>query len=107
MSQIFKENMDKNLLFNFLEQICDKTDKYYVFDLNAYKRSQILDLTSAFCQSIKKYYYDSKKYYVERILDYNKLSTIIRQICNFNSILFSTKIVYSKSKYSIPYHIYF
>ena len=41
MSQIFKETIDKTLLFNFLEKICDKTEKYYIFDLNAYKRAQL------------------------------------------------------------------
>lgn len=107
MSQIFKETIDKSLLFDFLEKICDKTEKYYIFDLNAYKRAQLQNEIIPFCESLTPYYYDSKKHYVERKLDYNKLCTIIRQVCNFNTILFSTKVVYSKSKYSIPYHIYF
>src|SRR6056300_1264375 len=107
MSQIFKETIDKTLLFDFLDKICDKTEKYDIFDLNSYKRAQLQNEIIRFCNSLKPFYYQSKKHYVERKLDYNKLCTIIRQVCNFNTILFSTKVVYSKSKYSIPYHIYF
>jgi hypothetical protein len=107
MSQIFKQTIDKNLLFDFLEKVCNKTEKYYIFDLNAYKRAQLQNEILPFCDSLKPYYYSSKKFYIERKLNYNNLCTIIRQICNVNSILFSSKIVYSKSKYNIPYHIYF
>jgi hypothetical protein len=107
MSQIFKSTFDKQLLFNFLEKICDKTDKYYLLDSNAYKRANMHNELEFFLNIIKPFYYNSKIFYIERDITYNKLCTIIRQICNLNSISFSTKIIYSKSKYSIPYHIYF
>jgi hypothetical protein len=108
MSQIFKSSIDKSLLFNFLEKICHKTEKYYLFDINAYKRLSLeKNILSDFCDSLKKHYHKSKIFYIERELNYNKLCTVIRQICNFNSVLFCRKIVYSKSKYDIPYQIFF
>ena len=39
MSQIFKQLVPINILFDFLDDVCDKTEKYYIFDNNAYKRA--------------------------------------------------------------------
>jgi hypothetical protein len=107
MSQVFKTPVDKNIVFEFLEKTCGKTNTFYIFDINSYKRSQLDDNLKHFCESIKPFYFDSKKYYVERTIDFNKLCTIIRQLCNFNKITFSTHINYDKSKYNIIYYIYF
>jgi len=107
MSQIFKHSVPKNILFDFLDSVCDKTEKYYVFDNNAYKRSVLEEKISLFCNTIIDYYYNSKKYYVNREMNYIKFCTVIRQICKLNIVNYHTKIIYSKSKYHIPYYIYF
>jgi hypothetical protein len=107
MSQIFKTQIDQKNFFDFLEKICIKTEKYYIFDINSYKRAQLQDVIESFSLLIKPYYYESKQFYVNRTLSYSRLCTIIRQICNFSSILYTTKIVYTNSKYNIPYYIYF
>ena len=107
MSQIFKTQIDKKIILDFLEKICIKTEKYYIFDINSYKRAQLQDDIDSFCLLIQPFYYESKQFYVNRKLSYSRLCTIIRQICNFSSILYTSKIVYTKSKYNIPYYIYF
>ena len=107
MTQLFKHTFDNNILFDFLEKICDKKDNHYLFDSNAYKRAQLNNNLNLFLDTLKPYYYLSKRFYLERIIDYNKLSTIIRQICKFKHISFYTNIKYSKSKYNIPYYIYY
>ena len=33
-NQIFKNNVPNNLLFDTLDKICLKTDKYYLIDIN-------------------------------------------------------------------------
>ena len=38
LKQTFKQAIPNSLLFDLLEQVCLKTDKYYFFDLNAYKK---------------------------------------------------------------------
>ena len=38
LKQIFKKNVPQKLLFDLLDQICLKTDKYYMIDMNAYKK---------------------------------------------------------------------
>ena len=43
--------------------------------------------------------------YVEREMKYKNLITIIRQICRYHHIPFSSNIKYSKSKYEITYSI--
>ena len=107
MSQTFKNHIPKSTLFHLLDKICDKSDKYYLFDLTAYKKGEYLNVITSFCDEIKPYYHESKKFYVDRKMSYYNMCTVLRQICNSNSIMFSTKIVYSKSKFNIPYHIYF
>ena len=107
MSQTFKTNIDKSILFVFLEKVCHKTDKYFLFDLTAYKKGEFTGDNQELCHIIKPYYHESKRFYVDRKPSYSRICTILRQICNSNSIMFSTKIVYSKSKFNIPYYIYF
>jgi len=107
MNQTFKQNVDKNILFDFLEKVCTKTDKCYVFDMTSYKRGELNNENSNFIEIIKPFYYKAKLFYIERQLSYSRLCTILRQICKHNSIMFMTKVIYSKSKYNIPYYIYF
>tara|TARA_B100001564_G_C20397089_1_gene559438 strand:- start:167 stop:490 length:324 start_codon:yes stop_codon:yes gene_type:complete len=107
MSQTFKKIVGKDILFDFLEKICDKNDKFYTFDINAYKRAELLDIITEFTETIQPYYHKAKTFYAERKCTYSSLCTIIRQICKLHSIILTSKIVYSKSKYNIPYFIYF
>ena len=107
MSQTFKSPINKNILFEFLEKICEKREKYFVFDLSSYKRGELNKENELFLEIIKPYYHTAKQFYIERKISYSRLCTIIRQICKFNSISFTTKVLYSKSKYNIPYYIYF
>ena len=53
------------------------------------------------------YYHLSKRKYLDRKLSYNSFITIIRQICNFNNITYTSQIKYDKSTYDIIYFIYF
>ena len=107
MSQTFKSPINKNILFEFLEKICEKREKYFVFDLSSYKRGELNNENDLFLEIVKPYYHTAKQFYIERKISYSRLCTIIRQICKFNSISFTTKVLYSKSKYNIPYYIYF
>ena len=52
------------------------------------------------------YYHISKRKYLERKLTYNSFITVIRQICNFNKITYTSQLKYDKSTYDITYYIY-
>ena len=107
LKQIFKTNVPNHILFNLLDQICLKTDKYYHVDENAFRKMQFLNLYDDFKNVILPYYHASKQFYVTRDLEYNSFTNILRQICKSNSIMFHSKIKYNASNYSIGYFVYY
>ena len=107
MSQIFQKSFPKNIFFEFIEKYCDKNDKQYIFSKDAFKRIKLDEQVKPFCDNLKKYYFKSKHHYLERDSNYKNFVTIIRQICKYHHIPFTSDIKYSKSKYEIKYFIYY
>jgi len=107
MSQIFCQPVDINILFDVLDKICLKKEKYYVFDNNAYRKLIFHEYYKDFFDIIIEYYHVSKKFYVTRKMTYKNFITIIRQICKVNRIMFTSEIKYSESNYTIDYYIFF
>ena len=106
-SQIFKKQVPINILFDLLDQICLKTNKYYLIDSNSYKKIIFNNLHTKLCSDISEYYYLSKQFYINRRMSYNSFTNIVRQICKNNGIMFTSQIKYNESKYIIEYLIYF
>jgi hypothetical protein len=104
--QIFKKNIPNELLFNLLSNICLKTEKYYVFNKNAYKKGIYNMFIENFIKECFPYYHISKRKYLEKKISYNMFTTILRQICNFNKITYTSQIKYDKSEYEIIYYVY-
>jgi len=104
--QIFKVGIPPETLFDLLEQICVKTETYYIVDHSAYKKMKFHNLHEPFLKTIIEYYHYSKKFYVEREFTYNSFTNIIRQICRVNNITFTSDIKYNGSKYHIDYFVY-
>jgi len=107
LKQIFKKQIPINILYDLLELISLKTDRYYVIDLTAYKKMIFQNLHEAFLTNVKEYYHKSKRFYIEREFTYNSFTNIIRQMCKSNEITFQSSIKYNSSKYNIDYFIYF
>ena len=105
--QIFKNAVPNNIFYSFLEKICLKTEKYYLVDMNAFRKMLFYNYHIEFCETIKNYYHLSKQFYLERKMTYNSFTTILRQICKNNNIMFTSQIKYNESKYNIDYLIYF
>ena len=105
-SQIFKTQVPNNKLFELLNNICIKKDKCYIFNKNAYKKGLLDDTIIIFLNECKLYYYESKQKYLEKKLTYNVFTTVLRQVCNFNKIIYTSQIKYYKSQYDIEYYIY-
>lgn len=106
-NQIFKREIPKSILYNLLEKICLKTDKYYYVDFNCYKKMLFLDLKTSFLEELNDYYHLSKKFYLERDFTYTSFINIIRQICKFGRYRFESEIKYSHSEYYINYLVYY
>ena len=105
-SQIFKNPIPNELLIKLLNDIAIKNEKCYILNNNAFKKGMFKDIINIFISECKPYYHLSKQKYLDRKITYNGFVTIIRQICNFNNIIYTSQIKYDKSTYDIIYYIY-
>ena len=107
LKYLFRSHIPIDYLYNVLEKICVKNEKYYIIDFNSYRLLQFHDLYTDFAERIIQAYKPSKQKYVTRTLTYNSFVTIVRHICRINGIPFDTKFNYQYSLYNIDYYIYF
>ena len=106
-TQIFKKNLPNEVLFTLLDSMCLKNEKHYTLNIEAFKKGVFKETVQKFITDCTPYYHLSKRKYLERKLTYNSFTTILRQICNFNKITYTSQIIYDKSTYGIVYYIYF
>lgn len=106
-NQIFKKNFPSENLFSFLERVCEKNEKCYIFNNCSYKKAQLTDELNPFLETCKPYYHLSKQKYIDKKMNYNKFMTVLRQICNHNTIKYTSEIKYEYSTYNIYYYFYF
>jgi hypothetical protein len=104
--QIFKKNVPNENLFQLLDSICLKNEKHYILDVDSFKKGIFKEIIQQFLDNCKQYYHLSKRKYLEKKLTYNSFSAILRQICNYNKIVYTSQIIYNKSDYSIVYYVY-
>ena len=107
IKQIFRENVPVSLLYDLLSKICLTTDKYYYMDMNAFRKMTFHMYHEEFFKELLNYYHVSKQFYITRPLTYNSFTTILRQICKSNEIMFTSNIHYNQSKYTIDYFVFF
>ena len=107
LKYLFRAHIPIEILYDVLEKICIKKDKYYIIDFNAFRLLQFHNLFSDFAETIKPAYKPSKQKYVSRQLTYNSFVTIVRHICRINGIPYETKFNYQHSLYNIDYYIYY
>ena len=105
-NQIFKTIIEPNILWDFIKDNGEAKEDYYIFNKSLYKKAVFRDTITPFIQGLDVYYYDSKKHYVRRKMDYIKFITIIRQLCNSIGVNYDTQLVYNNSTYEIVYSIY-
>jgi len=105
ISNIFNSDFSNNILFDFLNEYCIIENNYYIIHKEIYKKYEYFNKLNDFYEKIKKYYKPKKSYYLERNYSYNNLLTILRHICKEKNIIYFSKTIYNKSKYSIVYYI--
>jgi hypothetical protein len=105
-TQIFKSHVPSEWLFELLDCNASKTEKFYTFNNNSYKKGVFNNTIAEFLQKCTPHYHISKRKYLEKKLSYNTFTTVMRQICKFNNIKFTSQIKYDKSNYDIVYYIY-
>lgn len=107
LSQNFKKIYPKEEFIDFLKSYSSYNEKYLIFSKAAFKKMKIDKKCQPFFDKLKKYYHESKNFYVNRIPIYKHFVTVIKQICKINSIPYTSKISYSKSTYELSYYIYY
>jgi len=105
LDQIFRAQIPNTLMFDLLDQICLKTDKYYFVDINAYKKMIYANLHKPFIENVKPYYHLAKQKYLEREMTYASFTNIIRQICKHGDIGITSEIKYNRSQHYTNFFI--
>ena len=105
-NQLFKTIIEPKLLCDFIIDNGEEKEDHYIFNKSLYKKAVFLNTITPFVQQLEVHYYESKKHYVRRKMDYIKFITVIRQLCNSLDIKYDTHLVYNNSTYEIVYSIY-
>jgi hypothetical protein len=105
LGQLFKHKIDNNLLVLLLETNCMKHNNHYIFNNDAFKKGLFNLSIQTFLTQLKPFYHISKQKYLERIQTYKSFTTILRQICNYINISYTSFIKYDKCKYETIYLI--
>jgi hypothetical protein len=106
MSQIFKKLYPLDKLEEFLNLHCYHNDNYFLFTINSYKQYVYNNEIKPLLDDLNDYFFDSKKKYLTRKINFKQFMTIIRQICKSHHSPFISKIKYNKSTYQTDYYIY-
>jgi len=106
MTQIFKQQVPKQILFDFLKEYSNFNNNKYTINNVVFKKYKFEKKIIPFFKSLEKYYHKSKLKYLTRTINYKNFITVIRQICKNNHIPFTSKIKYINSTYDINYFIY-
>ena len=106
-SQIFYKDISSNILYELLDNISDddQPDNSYRIDRIIFRQLQYNNLIEPFYIRLKEYYYNCKRFYIERLVTYKHFLTIIRHICQYNNIKIVKRVIYCNSKYAIQYFI--
>ena len=107
MSQIFKNDIEPEFFIDFLKKYTTLTkNNEYIFNHISYKKANYNNDIQELISVLINNYHKSKQFYLTRNMNYKNFVTIIRQVCNYLCIPYTSKIVYSNSKYNINYVIY-
>ena len=107
MSQIFKTTFPKKIIYDFLKEFCEQTNRFYVFSKTTFKKIKLQspNKLNEFYEKTKPHYFKSKQFYLERDKTYKNFITILRQLTKYHHIPYTSKIIYLKSTYEIKYFI--
>jgi len=105
VQQNFKEDFPSDILFNCLEKYCEKIGSCFIMTNLAFDLAKKDGDIKKFCDTIKPFYYSSKLKYIDREHKYTTFMTVVRQMCRYHKIGYTSKVKYIKSYYEIIYYI--
>ena len=81
--QLFNTSVPRKTVIDFLSHISNdnvRDDKYFVINMNSYRKSFADNSFMEFCEAIRPYYIPSKQRYVDSVETYSRFLTVIRQV---------------------------
>ncbi len=105
MNQIFKSTMSNNILYDLLDKICLKKDKYYFLDETSYRKMLFNNYQTEFIEELRPHYHTAKLFYLDREFTYNSFTNIVRQVCKHLNIAFESEIKYNHSQHYVNFFI--
>ena len=106
MSQLFQNKYEKEHFCEFLNKYCERDKDRLIFNKSSLKKAKLDNGVIPFLEELKQYYFPSKQFYLERDPLYKNIATIVRQVCKYLHVPYTSNIKYSKSQYEIMYIIY-
>jgi tRNA G18 (ribose-2'-O)-methylase SpoU len=103
-NQIIKSDISSGIISDFIIQNCRKEGDEYISDKAVFKKMYQNGALEEFMKLLKPYYFDSKKFYVERSLNYKNYNTILRQVTKNANISSRKRICYFHNSYEIIYY---
>lgn len=107
MSSVFQKQVPVELLINLLEKICLKTESYYLFDINAYRKLIYHNYFDEFKEDLIIFYHYSAQRYITRTISFNKILVVIKQICKNTELPIKTEIKHINGVQNILLFIYY
>ena len=105
-NQNIRKQYPNEKFYEFLQKYCGMiNNNFFFFYIDSYKKAKFYNDIKHLCNELYNYYYPSKYHYLTRDQKFSKFTTIIRHICNFNGIPFTTRINYASNTYYISYYI--
>lgn len=98
-------NSIKDYVYNYLRIYCITEGNYLYINKEIYKKYEINNKIEEFINYIKQFYKTSKKYFTQRVTNYNNFISILRHICKLLQIIYYKKIIYNNNSYYIVYYI--
>tara|TARA_Y100000817_G_scaffold313961_1_gene311347 strand:+ start:3292 stop:3639 length:348 start_codon:yes stop_codon:yes gene_type:complete len=104
-SQIFHTPPPKEPLIEFIKKYSDECNNMHVFTNACFKKAKYEEAIDPFIDAVKNFYYNSKRKYTDRQMNFKHFSNVLRQNCRYHQIVFYSKIKYRKSKHETDYYI--
>jgi hypothetical protein len=99
MTQIIKPGLSIQVLYDLLG-VYIASNKLFVTN-SLYKKVVSNNTNAIFVQTILPFYHKSKQFYCLRTMTYNRWLTILRQLCKYFKLPYTSTVRYHSSTYDM------
>jgi hypothetical protein len=84
LHQLLERPIPVELFIAYISHISNdsvRDDKYYVVNINSFKKSVVDGSLARYCEQIRPFYIPGKRRYTESVNTYSRFLTVVRQMC--------------------------